>query len=240
LRNCTQDYINKMEEQTPEIPTRPQEPVQQVPVEPKKKLSLSTIVILLVAIVLIGVGGIYAFKRFNQPKVCTEEAKVCSDGSNVGRTGPNCEFAPCPTEISSATPTSAETANWKTYTNIAGYSIKYPASFTTQLLAAGAGNKEADPTTRSLFIYKLDASEPYIERYINLEIFQVKPTYNQQMITQTTLDNRAVEKIVIPDAKFDIYSVQLGNKGFIEISVSNDLTKKEIADQILSTFKFLD
>ena len=28
--------------------------------------------------------------------VCTQEAKVCPDGSSVGRTGPNCEFAPCP------------------------------------------------------------------------------------------------------------------------------------------------
>ncbi len=28
--------------------------------------------------------------------VCTMDAKVCSDGSYVGRAGPNCEFAPCP------------------------------------------------------------------------------------------------------------------------------------------------
>lgn len=27
---------------------------------------------------------------------CTQEAKLCPDGSAVGRTGPNCEFAPCP------------------------------------------------------------------------------------------------------------------------------------------------
>lgn len=27
---------------------------------------------------------------------CTMEAKLCSDGSAVGRTGPNCEFAKCP------------------------------------------------------------------------------------------------------------------------------------------------
>lgn len=31
-------------------------------------------------------------------KACTLEAKICPDGSSVGRTGPNCEFAPCPTE----------------------------------------------------------------------------------------------------------------------------------------------
>jgi hypothetical protein len=30
------------------------------------------------------------------PIACTQEAKICSDGSAVGRTGPNCEFAKCP------------------------------------------------------------------------------------------------------------------------------------------------
>jgi hypothetical protein len=28
--------------------------------------------------------------------VCTQEARACPDGSFVGRTGPKCEFAPCP------------------------------------------------------------------------------------------------------------------------------------------------
>jgi hypothetical protein len=31
-----------------------------------------------------------------EPAACTLEAKICPDGSSVGRTGPNCEFAPCP------------------------------------------------------------------------------------------------------------------------------------------------
>jgi hypothetical protein len=30
------------------------------------------------------------------PVACTQEAKLCPDGSAVGRTGPNCEFALCP------------------------------------------------------------------------------------------------------------------------------------------------
>lgn len=29
---------------------------------------------------------------------CTMEAKICPDGSSVGRMPPNCEFAPCPGE----------------------------------------------------------------------------------------------------------------------------------------------
>lgn len=32
----------------------------------------------------------------SEPVACTMEAKLCPDGSYVGRTGPNCEFATCP------------------------------------------------------------------------------------------------------------------------------------------------
>jgi len=141
---------------------------------------------------------------------------------------------------STTSPTIDTTVDWKTYTNTAGYSIKYPASFTTQLLADGADNKEVMSTARNLFIYKAGTSEPYIERYINLEIFDGKPIYSQGIITEVILDNRTMEKIVIPDAKFDIYSTQVSDKEFIEIYVSNDPIKKEIANQLLSTFKFVN
>jgi hypothetical protein len=30
------------------------------------------------------------------PVYCTQDAKLCPDGSYVGRTGPKCEFTPCP------------------------------------------------------------------------------------------------------------------------------------------------
>lgn len=31
-------------------------------------------------------------------QACTLEAKICPDGSSVGRNGPNCEFTACPSE----------------------------------------------------------------------------------------------------------------------------------------------
>jgi hypothetical protein len=31
-----------------------------------------------------------------EPVACTADAKLCPDGSYVGRSGPNCEFDPCP------------------------------------------------------------------------------------------------------------------------------------------------
>ncbi|MCK9352482.1 MAG: Hint domain-containing protein [Candidatus Pacebacteria bacterium] len=50
--------------------------------------------------ILLGVGATYAYLTVSPagPEggvACTMEAKICPDGSSVGRTGPNCEFTPC-------------------------------------------------------------------------------------------------------------------------------------------------
>jgi hypothetical protein len=41
-----------------------------------------------------------------EQQACTREAKICPDGTTVGREGPNCEFAACPT---------TETSTFKEY-----------------------------------------------------------------------------------------------------------------------------
>ena len=58
------------------------------------------LIIAIIALIVIS-GSVYIYKNNksenSSPIACTEEAKICSDGSAVGRTGPKCEFAPCPT-----------------------------------------------------------------------------------------------------------------------------------------------
>jgi len=39
---------------------------------------------------------IYTTNPPKQPIACTQDAKLCSDGSYVSRSGPNCAFAQCP------------------------------------------------------------------------------------------------------------------------------------------------
>jgi hypothetical protein len=56
-----------------------------------------------------GGGGVVA---------CTMEAKLCPDGSAVGRTGPNCEFEACPT-------TTADTVSGKSCTMASDCGIGY-------------------------------------------------------------------------------------------------------------------
>lgn len=62
-------------------------------------------------------------KQLPQQKACTLEAKICPDGSGVGRTGPNCEFAECPQPKTS--PASAATTSAKLDECIQGYKARY-------------------------------------------------------------------------------------------------------------------
>lgn len=67
--------------------------------------TLSIIVaVLFIAIVIIagvkyGIKGSYTRDSIT-PIACTLEGKICPDGSVVGRSGPHCDFAACPTATS--------------------------------------------------------------------------------------------------------------------------------------------
>ncbi|MFA5368782.1 MAG: hypothetical protein WC303_02095 [Candidatus Paceibacterota bacterium] len=57
-----------------------------------------TLIIISLIILLIGVG-FFVYKNLIKDQgnvACTQEAKICPDGSAVGRVGPNCEFSECP------------------------------------------------------------------------------------------------------------------------------------------------
>ncbi len=83
-------------------------------------MKTSTIVGVLAVLFLV-LGGWYwwslnggpAMPGITQPSMqaCTMEAMVCPDGSAVGRTGPNCAFAPCPTPATAQTQTTVTPTN---------------------------------------------------------------------------------------------------------------------------------
>jgi hypothetical protein len=94
--------------------------------------SIQLIIIGIIVALLVIAIGIWYFSGSksasqNPPNgvACTQEAMECPDGSYVGRTGPACEFSACPS--------TAPSANWKTYNNsVIGFSFKYPSEFTTK------------------------------------------------------------------------------------------------------------
>ncbi len=65
-----------------------------------KKVNYKILKIFIVVVVVAVIGFIVQQKFFEQPEpiFCTMEAKLCSDGSYVGRSGPKCEFASCSKE----------------------------------------------------------------------------------------------------------------------------------------------
>ncbi|MBI5071992.1 hypothetical protein HZB93_03850 [Candidatus Falkowbacteria bacterium] len=92
---------------------------------------MNKILIVLVVVLLLAAGGIFVWQNFsgqtnapatNEPVACTMEAKICPDGSSVGRTGPKCEFSPCPLP-----------SDWKT-SNEGGVEFKYPETLTTKYI----------------------------------------------------------------------------------------------------------
>ncbi len=57
------------------------------------------IIALVLLILIVLLGAFYLYRKTlapTGPVACTQEAMICPDGSAVGRMGPNCEFAPCP------------------------------------------------------------------------------------------------------------------------------------------------
>src|SRR3989344_4482933 len=58
-----------------------------------KPVSMAIVILFLV---IVGLSVFLIFEEQPKKIACTEEAKICPDGSAVGRTGPNCEFTACP------------------------------------------------------------------------------------------------------------------------------------------------
>jgi len=56
---------------------------------------LILIIIIISATVMYFISGITPTNKI----ACTQEALICPDGSSVSRSGPKCEFSPCPTIV---------------------------------------------------------------------------------------------------------------------------------------------
>lgn len=70
------------------------------------KIIIGALAVIGAITVIVAIAGVYKFNftdggdittpRGHDQVGCTMEAKICPDGSAVGRSGPNCTFAPCP------------------------------------------------------------------------------------------------------------------------------------------------
>lgn len=66
--------------------------------------NMRMVVAIVIAVIILAGTIIIQTRQAKAPKEndsgekinCTMDAKVCPDGSSVGRSGPDCEFEPCP------------------------------------------------------------------------------------------------------------------------------------------------
>jgi len=92
-----------------------------------------------IALFICGIGFLMSINsrltgtRIAKSVLCTEEEKLCPNGSYVGRTMPDCAFAACPAADS--------TASWKTFTDPqTGLTFKYPPTLGTKYIFANNDN----------------------------------------------------------------------------------------------------
>jgi hypothetical protein len=171
-----------------------------------KQILIAVLVVLLVG----GLGFLYRYEiekshvtilsgGSGAEQACTEEARVCPDGSAVGRTGPHCSFAVCPApnaELVSASSTLdfVLPSGYKQDTNISSANI-----------IASYSNKE-DYTSAS--------STPST---ITISAFTIAPgqTAGETMLANTTFDPSGLQATSTSEFK----SVGKGRNTFYEIQI---------------------
>lgn len=176
----------------------------------KQKGFAPILIIFSAVLLLVVVGGAYYFGKSiikpvdNDSRACTMEAKICPDGSSIGRTGPNCEFAQCPT----VTPAKSadETANWKTYTNAKySYSIKYPPNWSIDESMAESIHFYPKHLTLEMQ-EKLRGWGPFKEPEVFVNVL-LQP-YEKPVLTEFDLKTSSIEPQVIKVGNIEGYYYQ--------------------------------
>lgn len=244
-----------MENQNPIQPTQEVQnptppPVTEPVAEPEKSSfpkSKWLKIGIVVAVLVVLLGGVYILGKNNASKevACTMEAKVCPDGSSVGRTGPKCEFTKCPVIAP------GPTADWQTYTNTKyEFSIKVPRDWKIDR----DETLELSPSFYSPC--KDDIGEVCSTVLLGPGKEQISGSMKSNEITIKVAGENAQAYEVLDNSDENsvyyslIYLINLKHNG-IPFSISYDETlkgqkhknssdfrNKKIFDQMLSTFKF--
>lgn len=216
-------------------------------------------------VLVIAGGAYYLGRQSSNPespatKACTEEAKLCPDGSAVGRIGPNCEFTECPQPPSTS---NDETPNWKTYISEKfNYQFQHPNLLLNQCNVGGIeeadildvvisqgqpiqGTEHCGIYTISVFNFPM-VVKSIPEKLENFVAFQTEQggiyggKREDYIQTETKIGNIPATKLTSKTSPgFAIYAFSQKYTGYYILI--NDTTKgfsSEEIDHILLTFKF--
>jgi hypothetical protein len=183
----------------------------------------------------------------NSQKACIQEAKLCPDGSSVGRTGKNCEFSACPEEKNS----NPALADWKTYENTKySYKISYPSDFNVDEKESNISptNEDSPPGQggfigfsgtygKDMLVVSIDSNGSHLTKCENTLVKKITIASKQTEICRD--DRLNFFYVIVP--KNGIIKNSDNSDDYIFISIDGNMNKKSNTEAffelILSTFK---
>lgn len=206
------------------------------------KTKILIIILAVVAIALAG-GAIYLQQKTIQPKpqACTQEAKLCPDGSYVSRTGPKCEFAECPG-------IKDKIAGWKIYRNEEyGFEVQYSGNW----IATSAPNtivkfyqKQRQVPNLDYKLYREDDIMIYVREDFNEEFLTKLKNSSflvggKQALKEIREYKGLHEELVRFINNIYVFNILLEIEAVSELSLTEKESIINTFNQILSTFKFI-
>jgi len=204
-------------------------------------------VLIALSVVAVAIAAAYYFSdRMNNPQpyeneavICTDDAKICPDGTAVGRTGPQCEFAMCPGEV--------DTSNWQTYRNEEfGFEFKYPENWAISgeiILDRRVVIQDPELVLPNFGDISIGVDFQVVDNKESLDLSKwvVKYSRDDGQDTNRMIDGRyVIYKTFTDEISLDPAAVAFiadQNRIIILAAVGDYINE---LDQILSTFRFVD
>lgn len=206
------------------------------------------LVVTLAIVVLLSAYWLARPTLVNDQIVCTQEARLCPDGSSVERTGPNCTFAACPGVSPSISPVSSiDTSNWKTYRNEKyGFEVRYPGEWNVNIIESpgietaiqimspsAQKGQEGTHSLGPIFDIRIVVNKAYQGRITGQKIkFLGKNAIDTGWYTSNVGGLPVRDIVIIDDPEITI--------SFGGTLLESQKTEESLLDPILSTFKFIE
>jgi len=198
------------------------------------------VLIILISVAAIAMSGYAAYYYFtsDEPIACKMDAKVCPDGSSVGRISPDCEFAECPEVID-------PTADWQMYRNEEyGFELKHPTNWRKIENDGFIGFGPQTIASDSIFTIYKDKSIPEVgagsnsnQEITKVEDIQFKGLAAKNISIKNISLNKVSNRIFM---NYNDFILSIGQSTINNTDYPFDHKYNNIIDEILSTFKFIE